>query len=87
MSNVKRREFITLLGGAVSTTTIPIVFVSGRDPVHLGLVTSLSRPGGNLTVGSILNVELTPKRLEITARVGAPGDHRGHARQPKQSQY
>jgi ABC-type uncharacterized transport system substrate-binding protein len=47
------------------TTTIPIVFEMGADPIAMGLVTSLNRPGGNLTGVSSLNVEVTPKRLEI----------------------
>jgi putative tryptophan/tyrosine transport system substrate-binding protein len=47
------------------TTTIPIVFEMGADPIAIGLVGSLNRPGGNLTGVSSLNVEVTPKRLEI----------------------
>ena len=48
-----------------ATTTIPIVFEMGADPIAIGLVSSLNRPGGNLTGVSSLNVEVTPKRLEI----------------------
>jgi putative ABC transport system substrate-binding protein len=47
------------------TSTIPIVFEMGADPVAIGLVNSLNRPGGNLTGVSSLNVGVTPKRLEI----------------------
>jgi hypothetical protein len=69
---VRRRVAVIVAPGTpeaqaakAATTTIPIVFASAGDPVALGLVASLSRPGGNLTGHLGLTGELTPKRLQL----------------------
>jgi putative tryptophan/tyrosine transport system substrate-binding protein len=69
---VQRRVAVLVAAGSpaalpakVATTVIPTVFMIGSDPVELGLVASLNRPGGNLTGVSYLNVEVAPKRLEL----------------------
>jgi putative tryptophan/tyrosine transport system substrate-binding protein len=54
-----------VLAARIATTTIPIVFFVAADPVQLGLVTSLSRPEGNLTGVVTLNVEVAAKRLQL----------------------
>jgi len=52
-----------------ATSTIPIVFTSGADPVAAGIVASFARPGGNLTGVSFLTVELMAKRLELVSEL------------------
>jgi putative ABC transport system substrate-binding protein len=71
----RKVDVIVASGGSPSalaakseTSTIPIVFSVG-DPVELGLVASLARPGGNLTGVSLMTVELNPKRLELLSEL------------------
>ena len=60
------------LPAKAATRTIPIVFVTGSDPIEQGLVSNLSRPDGNLTGATTLAVELGKKRLELLREV-VPG--------------
>ena len=53
------------LAAKAATSTIPIVFYIGVDPIEAGLVTSLARPGGNITGLTTLNAEVVPKRLQL----------------------
>jgi putative ABC transport system substrate-binding protein len=57
------------IAAKAATATIPIVFATIADPVQIGLVTSLNRPGGNLTGFSFLNVEIGPKLVELLHEV------------------
>jgi putative ABC transport system substrate-binding protein len=78
-NDLVRRQvrLIAASGGLVSakaamkaTTTIPILFVSGFDPVELGLVKSLNKPGGNATGASVFSTVLLQKQLELLYRLG-----------------
>jgi putative tryptophan/tyrosine transport system substrate-binding protein len=53
------------LAAQAATTTIPIVFEIASDPIELGLVSGLNKPGGNITGVTTLNLEIGPKRLEL----------------------
>jgi putative ABC transport system substrate-binding protein len=76
----RRPDVIVATGGIRSaqaaqeaTSTIPTLFISGSNPVQLGLVASINRPGGNLTGVSLDTTEMVPKRLETLRDFLPPG--------------
>jgi putative tryptophan/tyrosine transport system substrate-binding protein len=67
-----RRQMDATRAAQQATRTIPIVMAGGSDPVGVGLVASLARPGGNITGFSNLTVELPEKRLELLKELVPP---------------
>ena len=72
----RRANVIVTAGGAITalavkavTTTVPIVFIMGDDPVRAGLVVSLNRPGGNITGVSLIIAELLAKRFDLLSEL------------------
>jgi putative ABC transport system substrate-binding protein len=74
---IRAVSVVATVAAKAATSTIPIVFDVGPDPVALGLVTTLGHPGGNLTGFAILLGELWPKRLELLHELAPNAGHIG----------
>jgi ABC-type uncharacterized transport system substrate-binding protein len=72
VDSIATGDFPATIAAKSATSTIPIIFEVGVDPVGRGLVTSFARPRGNLTGISSLSIELTPKRVELLSEL-VPG--------------
>jgi putative tryptophan/tyrosine transport system substrate-binding protein len=90
---VRRRVAVIVVQNATiraardASSTIPIVFISGSDPISSGLVTSLSRPGGNVTGVSFNNLPLQPKRLGLLHELLPPDAVIALLREPKFAEH
>jgi ABC-type uncharacterized transport system substrate-binding protein len=91
----QRRVAAILSGGSIwatisakaATSTIPIVFTTGSDPVKDGYVSNLNRPGGNVTGVSFLGQQLLVKRLELAAQLGSKESLIGFLGRPTEPRY
>jgi putative tryptophan/tyrosine transport system substrate-binding protein len=100
VADLLRRQVAVIVGNTpaalaakAATTTVPIVFATGGDPVRDGLVANLNRPGGNITGVSFISVELAAKQLGLlrelrpgTARIGVLADSKWPLTEPFVSQ-
>jgi putative ABC transport system substrate-binding protein len=75
------------ISAKAATATIPIVFTTASDPVKLGFVTALNRPGGNVTGVTFLASQLVVKRLELAAQLVSKGAIIGFLGRPREPRY